>query len=154
MASKNVGIDLAPVMMRLQSIPAELPAIKVAIKAAKEMPIQLPTEDSTTDSSYGPGIAEAVRADKEVAMAELERAKEGCVLVHPDQDTIRLKIPTLHVLGRNDDAYQAGRKLRDLCDARYASIMEHTEGHNVPRGETEKLKDLIEKTVARSEFLF
>ena len=76
--------------------------------------------------------------------------------MHPDRDSIRLQVPTAHVLGKKDFAYEGGKKLRELCDSRYALTWEHNGGHTIPRGgiDVSKITEIIEKTVARSEFAF
>lgn len=52
---------------------------------------------------------------------------------NPTTHTQRLRLPTVHVIGTNDDYADHGRDLHGMCDARYATLISHDGGHQLPR---------------------
>ncbi|KAF2190023.1 hypothetical protein K469DRAFT_722959 [Zopfia rhizophila CBS 207.26] len=51
----------------------------------------------------------------------------------PVQDEVRLKLPTAHIWGVNDDLYPGtSERLSGMCDDRLKTVFLHEEGHNVP----------------------
>jgi predicted esterase len=44
----------------------------------------------------------------------------------------RIKIPTLHVMGRNDFVYNYSLSLYNLCDVELSNILVHDKGHEIP----------------------
>ncbi|KAH8817120.1 DUF341 domain protein [Xylogone sp. PMI_703] len=52
---------------------------------------------------------------------------------HPDQDNLRISIPTVHIVGRGDDEYSRQLLLHCLCDARRSTVYDHGGGHEIPR---------------------
>ncbi|KAH7176782.1 serine hydrolase FSH [Dactylonectria macrodidyma] len=45
----------------------------------------------------------------------------------------RIKIPTVHIIGSKDAAYQESMNLRDMCEPQNRLQYFHTSGHEVPR---------------------
>jgi len=103
------------------------------------------------------------KEDVEVALvlAENERLKGitkeklGFTRLHPDHDTVRIQIPTAHVMGKLDPYRIQSYKLKDLCCANLVTTYEHLGGHEIPRMEDSsmKIKNLIEKVAARGDFV-
>lgn len=75
---------------------------------------------------------------------------------HADVDNVRIQIPTAHILGKKDPYYQQGRELKRLCETRWSTTYEHSDGHIVPRN-TEVNKQIaaaIEKALAAIDISF
>ncbi|KAJ9656590.1 hypothetical protein H2198_004824 [Neophaeococcomyces mojaviensis] len=74
---------------------------------------------------------------------------------HPEVVLTRLNIPTLHVFGKVDEVYEGAKRMAELCDAKSRLIYEHKGGHEMPKNKVDllRIKDLVEKTVARSQQL-
>ncbi|KAI4200794.1 MAG: hypothetical protein LQ350_003702 [Teloschistes chrysophthalmus] len=49
-----------------------------------------------------------------------------------DETSERIRIPTVHIVGSRDPAYQSGLALYNLCDKASARIYDHGKGHTVP----------------------
>jgi len=52
---------------------------------------------------------------------------------HPTTHSQRLRVPTVHVIGRKDDYAEHGKNLYGMCDPRYATVVTHDGGHQLPR---------------------
>lgn len=52
---------------------------------------------------------------------------------HPEEDGLRISIPTAHIVGHNDDEHDRQLLLHGLCDSRRATIYDHGGGHEIPR---------------------
>lgn len=46
----------------------------------------------------------------------------------------RIKIPTVHIYGRNDEMYSESLNLRDMCVPAGRIEFDHGAGHEIPRG--------------------
>jgi len=75
--------------------------------------------------------------------------------MEPDVDTVRINIPTAHLIGKMDPAYGQSARLLGLCEKSLASVFEESFGHEVPKkkGQSRKISDLIEEVVMKSEFM-
>ncbi|CAM1501899.1 Fc.00g038830.m01.CDS01 [Cosmosporella sp. VM-42] len=64
----------------------------------------------------------------------------------------RIKIPTVHIYGYKDPAYQESLNLRDMCDPRSRLEYSHTSGHEIPRGVrvTEEMAQVVKKGMERA----
>jgi len=57
--------------------------------------------------------------------------------VHPDTHSVRIDIPTAHIMGRRDEIFrQCAKLLLRLCNERKAKVYEHKGGHLIPRGQS------------------
>lgn len=56
-------------------------------------------------------------------------------ILHPELTTVRLKVPTVHVVGKKDSPLMLEQSalMRRLCDDRFVKFLEHSAGHDVPR---------------------
>lgn len=72
--------------------------------------------------------------------------------LHPAVCKERLRVPTCHVFGSADSAFEGAKKMAELCDERRRLTYIHTGGHEVPRSkvDTDKVVGMIEKTVQAS----
>lgn len=60
-------------------------------------------------------------------------ARTGDVLLADERDDLRIRVPTLHVIG-SEDPYLAGSKaLYNLCDEDTAVLFDHAKGHTLPQ---------------------
>jgi pimeloyl-ACP methyl ester carboxylesterase len=71
-------------------------------------------------------------------------------MFHHSVDHVRIQIPTAHIYGKFDVWRPHSVDLIALCDGKYAHIYEHDGGHEVPKGESEEICDIIESTLIRS----
>ncbi|KAI1094618.1 serine hydrolase FSH [Rostrohypoxylon terebratum] len=64
----------------------------------------------------------------------------------------RIKIPTVHIYGRKDPAYQESLNLKDMCDPRMRLEYAHSSGHDIPRGiaVTKDMARVIQKGIERA----
>jgi serine hydrolase FSH1 len=149
-SDEDKGIDVTPLIVRGRPVPVDIIELNKALASVQD--------DHHHDPSNwvkGDGISPALR--KEIAeLAKLPFIMEDYTTrrMHPDRDLVRLQIPTAHILGKTDWAYEGGKKLRELCDLDYVESWEHAGGHTIPRFGVDvmKVKQVIEKTVSRSEF--
>jgi hypothetical protein len=77
-----------------------------------------------------------------------------CIL-HPELCTSRLDIPTLHIRGKNDlpALKDTGSLVQSFCNSGKQRVLEHTAGHDIPRGgpELRQMVSAMEWVVAQSE---
>jgi hypothetical protein len=147
---ESTGIDVTALIIRGRSIPVHLPELQAAIEAI-EKEANYDSQSWHKADWISPAIRERVKeVGKEPGVYETYITRR----MHPDHDTVRLQVPTAHILGRTDFAYEGGKKLRDLCELRYSHTWEHSGGHTIPRVGIDvlKIREVIEKTVSRSEF--
>lgn len=74
----------------------------------------------------------------------------------PEVDKVRVPIPTEHVPGEHDPFKELGTTMCDMRDPRVMLTYKHGFGHEIPSrspSDLEKIKEVIEKTVIRSEFV-
>ena len=72
-------------------------------------------------------------------------------MFHSTADEVRMKIPTVHIFGRQDPWYLHSKDVLQLACPDQASVLEHCYGHEVPRHLSEEICDLIEWAVASIE---
>jgi hypothetical protein len=75
--------------------------------------------------------------------------------MEPDVDTVRISIPTAHVMGKRDAAYGQSLRLLGLCQKSLASVWEDSFGHEVPKRpeQSRKIVELIEEVVMKTELV-
>lgn len=61
-----------------------------------------------------------------------------------DCDSARIRVPTGHVIGSRDKWCLHSKELVALCSADKRHVFTHDGGHEIPRGYTEELCDLVE----------
>ena len=74
----------------------------------------------------------------------------------PEVDKGRVPIPSAHILGELDPLRELGETMCEMCDKSSMLTYMHGYGHEIPARsmkEMRKIRDVIEKTVIRSEFV-
>lgn len=99
-----------------------------------------PFEDNS-DSEAGSGVE---------SEAEDEGKDKGAFynLFHASATRLRISIPTAHIYGRQDEWRAHSVSLVGLC-AEPVVCFEHDGGHEVPRGASEEIADVVEEVIAR-----
>ncbi|KAI1102914.1 serine hydrolase FSH [Jackrogersella minutella] len=66
----------------------------------------------------------------------------------------RINIPTVHIYGRKDPAYQESLNLKNMCEPRNRLEYAHTSGHDIPRGiyVTKEMARVVHKGIERAMF--
>lgn len=69
-----------------------------------------------------------------------------------EQQKKRIKIPTVHIIGNKDSAYQESINLRDMCEPRNRLEYFHSSGHEVPRNVkvTAEMAHVVSKGMERA----
>lgn len=64
----------------------------------------------------------------------------------------RIKIPTVHIYGRKDPAYQESLNLKNMCEPRNRLEYAHGSGHDIPRGieVTGDMARIVQKGIERA----
>ncbi len=73
----------------------------------------------------------------------------------PEVDKVRVPIPTGHILGERDPLKELGTTMCEMCDPRLMLTYKHGFGHEIPARSPRdliRIKEVIEKTVIRSDF--
>ena len=73
----------------------------------------------------------------------------------PEVDKVRVPIPTGHILGELDPMRESGEMMCEMCDKRSMLMYKHGFGHEIPARSMKglrKIRDVIEKTIIRSDF--
>ena len=65
-------------------------------------------------------------------------------MYHSSVDSVRIKIPTVHVYGRQDKWRLHSMDLVRLCSRDFATVFEHDGGHEIPKSASEEICDAIE----------
>lgn len=74
----------------------------------------------------------------------------------PEVDKVRVPIPAGHILGEQDPLKDLGSTMCLMFDPRLMLVHKHGFGHEIPARslkDLKKIKEVIEKTVIRSEFV-
>lgn len=69
-------------------------------------------------------------------------------MFHSTADEVRMKIPTVHIFGRQDPWYLHSKDMLQLACPDQALVLEHFSGHEVPKHLSEEICDLIEAACA------
>ncbi|KAI2612014.1 serine hydrolase FSH [Hypoxylon fragiforme] len=69
-----------------------------------------------------------------------------------ERKNLRIKIPTVHIFGLKDPAYQESLNLKNMCDPRKRLEYAHTSGHDIPRaiGVTRDMARVVQKGIERA----
>ena len=70
-------------------------------------------------------------------------------MYHASVDEIRISIPTVNILGRQDQWRLHSKDLVDLCARDLTTMIEHDGGHEIPRSASEEVCDAIEIAAAK-----
>jgi Serine hydrolase (FSH1) len=146
----ELGVDITPLIIRSRPVPIEMSELNAALAAVAKEPDFDPSSKVWIDGMYAPLRRLLAEEAKSPFVYENFHTQQ----LHPDHDRIRLRVPTAHILGKADWAYESGKKVQQMCDTSSILTWEHPKGHEIPRSGIDvlKIKDMIEKTVTRSEF--
>ena len=149
-ADEEEGIETTDWMIRHRMVPADLEKIKSFNAWAALNPQDRP--DPSDPNGINPALHPLL---PRFAGRAFDRRNYYTRSLHPEIVQTRLHIPTLHVLGKADDVYEGSKHMAELCDAKLRLIYEHKGGHEVTRDKIDllRLKEMVEKTVARSQQL-
>jgi hypothetical protein len=147
MCSEDLGVDVTALVIRGHDVPIPLPELKAAVALAKQSEFQPGLGTWQEDGSAYSPLANSLKELMGKPFVEEDLITRR---MHPDHDTVRLNVPTAHILGKSDWAYKGGKKLKDLCDASIALAWEHPKGHEIPRTtiDLNQISNIIGKTVA------
>ena len=73
----------------------------------------------------------------------------------PEVDSVRIGVPSAHILGAKDPLYELSATMVEMCDPNVSLKHEHGFGHEFPiksQRDMKKLGDIIEKTIIRADF--
>nr|POE87421.1 hydrolase fub4 [Quercus suber] len=80
---------------------------------------------SLSNSSNGRAVLEAFQIDPS--------SSKSCRPYHPQWIEARVRVPTLHIVGKIDPFAAQAYRLYDLCSSDARHMIEHPGGHDVPR---------------------
>ncbi|KAL1642564.1 hypothetical protein SLS58_005332 [Diplodia intermedia] len=165
------GAALAASIMLRQELAGEAPPFKFAILMGSALPFSESTEHGIdlrvpfgsvvtrpTTSTHvpehlrsGPTPGDSAASATVTEGFKARQAGAFYQMYHPSVDEVRIKIPTVHVIGAKDKWRLQSHDLVGLCAKETAFVLEHPEGHEMPpRIMSEELCDLIETVVALS----
>ena len=101
-------------------------------------PAYLKGEDELDDSS----------SDDDTQPASQVSRRTYYQMYHSSVDSVRIKIPTVHVYGRQDKWRLHSKDLEKLCLRDLTTVFEHDGGHEIPRSASEEICDAIETAAA------
>lgn len=131
--SQGSALAASYLLHRQEADAGSVPPVKLAVFISASLPFSI-------DSLHGKAVQER---DFPIARPEsyLERPplmQEDEVLARrwtPDRDSDRLRLPTVHVFGKQDDYHAQSKSLVDLCDGAGRTVIEHEYGHWIPQSE-------------------
>ncbi|KAL8699911.1 MAG: hypothetical protein Q9201_005738 [Fulgogasparrea decipioides] len=168
-ATEDLGKDVGPLAIRLQSIPPTEAEADRAI--ARELEKHKSKEDMLDDAARGAHwedgglIAPMMRhAYKNTHAQDLEKGvshhKYSDYRAHrifPEVDKVRVTVPTGHILAERDPLRELGEGMMKMCEPSLRLSFKHGFGHEIPPARSTrdlvKIKEVIEKTVMRSELV-
>ncbi|KAH8692260.1 serine hydrolase FSH [Talaromyces proteolyticus] len=150
-ADQEEGIEVTDWILAHRLVPPDIEDIRSFNAWAAEHPDDRPDPDDPT--GINPALHPLIPGW--LAGKVFDRRNYYTRVYHPDVTQTRLQIPTLHVLGKADEVYGGSKRMAELCNAKTRVVYEHKGGHDVPRDRTDilRIKELFEKTVARSQQL-
>ena len=165
-AIKDLGKDVTPLVIQQQYVPCTLAeANRVLALEYERNPTDQDVLKDERNANWGDGdlIPPMMRhAYQTIHAQDVEKGvdrKYNDVVAHrmfSEVDKVRIPIPTGHILGENDPLKESGAAMCNMCDPRVMLIYKHGFGHEIPTRspiDLGKIKEIIEKTVMRSEFV-
>lgn len=165
-ATKNLGKDVTPLVIQQQFVPFTLAeADQVLALEYERNPNRESMLKDGRNASWGNGdlIPSMMRAAyQHIPTQDLEKGldrKYDDLIAHrmfAEMDKVRMPIPTGHILGDTDPLKDSGAAMCNMCDPRLMLTYKHEFGHEIPTRSSKdlrKIKEVIEKTVIRSEFV-
>ena len=164
-ATKALGKDVTPLVIQHQYVPCTLAeADRVLALEYERNPTKEDMLKDERNANWGDGdlIPPMMRhAYQNIHAQDVEKGVDreyNDYMSHrmfPEVDKVRVPIPTGHVLGEQDPLKDLGSAMCLMCDPRLMLVHKHGFGHEIPARslkDLKKIKEVIEKTVIRSEF--
>ena len=165
-ATEDLGYDVTPLVIQHQYVPTTLAeAERVIALEYKKNPTKeaMLKDERNTDWEDGDLIPPMMRhAYQNIHQQDVENGvdrKYNDYRAHrmfPEVDKVRVPIPSAHILGELDPLKELGETMCEMCDKRSMVTYKHGFGHEIPARsmkDLRKIRDVIEKTVIRSEFV-
>lgn len=70
-------------------------------------------------------------------------------MFHHTSDEVRIRIPTVNIIGLKDQWRLHSKDVSELCDKSDSTVFEHSGGHEIPRYASEEICDLVEDLFLR-----
>ncbi len=164
-ATKDLGKDVTPLVIQHQYIPCTLAEADRALALEYERnPNKENMLKDERHANWGDGdlIPPMLKQTYQSVFAqELEKGtvrKYSDFVAHrmfPEVDKVRVPIPTGHILSERDPLKELGTTMCEMCDPRLMLTYKHVFGHEIPARSPRdliRIKEVIEKTVIRSDF--
>lgn len=164
-ATKNLGKDVTPLVIQQKYVPCTLAeadrllALEYERNPNKEY---MPKDERNANWGDGDLLPPMMRhAYQHIPTQDPKKGldrKYNDLIAHrmfAEVDRVRMSIPTGHILGENDPLRDSGAAMCNMCDPRLMLTYKHEFGHEIPTRspkDLRKIKEIIEKTVIRSEF--
>ncbi|GME49769.1 hypothetical protein L6R40_004260 [Neofusicoccum parvum] len=163
------GAALAASVMLRYELAGEVPPFKFAILMGSALPfsettnhgidLRVPFQSTIMRPITSPHVPEhlvpgSTPGNKKAGVTEgfkliPHQAEAFYQMYHPSMDEVRIKVPSVHVIGAKDKYRLQSLDLVHLCAKETALVLEHPGGHEMPpRDMAEDLCDLIETAVA------
>lgn len=164
-ASPNLGIDVTPLVIQHCEVPRTLAEAEhvLALEYAK-YPVK---EDMLNDERHidwrkgdmVPPMMKNAYVDVKRQNLDNEAEKEyedyRAHRFFPEADKVRVPVPSAHILGELDPLKESSLAMCEMCDKRVMLTYKHGFGHEIPTRsprDLQKIKEVFEKTVIRSDF--
>ena len=166
-ATPELGKDVTPLVIQRQNVPCTLTetdrmlALEHEKHASKEEMLknaERKANDWVSDDLLQPMIKhprQKIHAQTEEQRVEPRYEDYIAHRIFPEVDKVRVGVPTGHILGERDPIRESSLTMSAMCDARVMLTYKHGFGHEIPTRSPRdlmRIKELIEKTVIRSEF--
>ncbi len=165
-ATEGLGYDVTPLVIQHQYVPTTLAeterviALEYKRNPTKEAMLK---DERNADWEDGDLIPPMMRhAYQNIHQQDVEKGVERkyndyrAHRMFPEVDKVRVPIPSGHILGELDPLKELGETMCEMCDKRSMLTYKHGFGHEIPARsmkDLRKIRDVIEKTVIRSEFV-
>ena len=144
--SQGAAVVATMMLERLEKDPFSPDLFRVAIFICGGCPLRvsLPDEDHGHGNANPNGNSNTCTPDPRGHWQRIDPQT-----VSPKQ---RIRIPTVHIVGNKDDAYEDSLRLRDVCNPTSRFEFDHGGGHEIPRDPrvTESMAKIIRKSIHKS----
>ena len=165
-ATPDLGKDVTPLVIQHQPIPCTLSeanrvlALEHARNPTKEATLNDERVANWTDGELIPPMMRYTYQN--IHAQDLEKGVNRqyddyrAHRMFPEVDKVRVSVPTGHILAEQDPLLEMSATMCKMCDEKVMLTYKHGFGHEIPARSAKdlrKIRDVIEKTVIRSEFM-
>ncbi|KAL8727065.1 MAG: hypothetical protein Q9166_006308 [cf. Caloplaca sp. 2 TL-2023] len=157
-ATVDLGKNVTPLVITRQSIPCTVAETEKVLLVDQQ-------RDSKVESSQGDLTPTMLQQTHEPSSSSTSsqppHPKDYSDIVShrifPELDTVRISIPTAHILGEKDSVFESGLRLIEMCDPILMKVYKHAAAHEIPGRsggggrDLAKIGEVVEKTVARAD---